>query len=226
MESVGASIGLVVFVSTLLVVTGLRKQPGLGVLGAVVVIGLVLWSRGDGLGALGFAAPASWGWTVVRALLLGVVVQLLSVVLVEPLAEKLTGVAQDHSVVAGVKGSWKAFALWTALVWSIVAPLEEAVFRGFLMTEIARVLGTSAWATAANVVLASAVFGLAHGYQGRSGVVSTGVLGAVLGWAFVASGFDLWLVVLAHGFIDTIGLALIAVGADEAIRRRLWGASA
>lgn len=225
-EGAGVSIGLVAFVSALLVATGLKKQPGLGVLGSILVVGLVLWARGDGWAALGFAAPASWWPTVGLALGLGLALQLFSIALVEPLSERWTGVAHDHSVVAGVRGSWKAFGLWMLLVWLVVAPLEEVVFRGFLMTEIARIVGTSPWATLLNVLLASAVFGLAHGYQGRSGMVSTGVVGAVLGWVFVASGFDLWLAILVHGFIDTIGIALIAVGADEAIRRRLWGASA
>ena len=226
MEGVGASLVLVAFVSALLVWSGLKKQPGLGVLAALVIIGLVLWSRGDGIGALGFAAPASWWDTVVLALLLGVALQGLSIVLVEPLAEKLTGAPHDHSVVAGVKGSWKAFALWMLVVWLVVAPLEEAIFRGFLMTEIARIVGTGPWATVLNVLLASVVFGLAHGYQGRSGVVSTGIVAAFLGWIFVASHFDLWLAILTHGFIDTVGIGLIAVGADEAIRRRLWGTPA
>jgi uncharacterized protein len=220
------SIGLVAFVSVLLVVTGLKKQPGLGVLAALVVIGAVVWSRGDGWAALGFAAPVSWWSTVALALALGVALQLLSVVLVEPLAERLTGAKHDHSVVAGVKGNPKAFALWMVLVWLVVAPFEEIIFRGFLMTEVARILGTSTWAHVANVVFASAVFGLAHGYQGRSGVVSTGIIAVLLGWVFVASGFDLWLVILTHGFIDTVGIAAIATGADEAVRRRLGGGSA
>ena len=150
----------------------------------------------------------------------------LSIVIVDPLAEKLTGVPHDHSVVAGVKGNWRAFALWMLVVWLVVAPLEEAIFRGFLMTEIARIVGTGSWATVLNVLLASVVFGLAHGYQGRSGVVSTGIVAAFLGWVFVASDFDLWLAILTHGFIDTVGIALIAVGADEALRRRLWGTPA
>ena len=225
MDGVGVSLVLVAFVSALLVGTGLKKQPGLGVLGAAVVVGLVLWWRGEGWWALGFAAPASWWSTVALALVLGVALQLLSIVVVDPLAEKLTGVAQDHSVVAGVKGSWRAFALWMLLVWLVVAPLEEAIFRGFLMTEIARIVGTGLWGTALNVLLASVVFGLEHGYQGRSGMVSTGLVGAVLGWVFVVNDFDLWLVILTHGFIDTIGIALIAVGADEALRRRLGGRS-
>jgi membrane protease YdiL (CAAX protease family) len=226
LEGVGASVLLVGVVSALLVGTGVRKQPGLGVLAALVVVGLVLWARGDGWAALGFAAPASWGSTVGLALALGLALQVLSIMLVEPLAERLTGEPHDHSVVAGVRGSWKAFGLWMLLVWLVVAPLEEIVFRGFLMTEIARIVGTAPWATLLNVVLASVVFGLAHGYQGRSGIVSTGVVGAVLAWVFVGSGFDLWLAILAHGFVDTVGIALVALGADEAIRRRLRGASA
>lgn len=225
MDSTGVSIVLVGFVSALLVGTGLKKQPGLGILGTVVVIGLVLWSRGVGVGAIGFAAPSSWWSTVALAALLGIVIQLVAIALVDPLAEKLTGVPHDHSVVAGVKGSPKAFALWMLIVWLVVAPLEEAIFRGFLMNELARIVGTAPWAAVLNVVLSSVVFGLAHGYQGRSGVVSTGIIGAVLGWIFVASDDNLWLAIFAHGFVDTVGIALIAVGADAAIRRRLWGAS-
>lgn len=219
------SIVLVIFVSALLVWTGLRKQPGLGILAALVVIGLVLWSRGDGLAALGFAPPASWWQTIALALVLAIALQLISVAIVEPLAERLTGVPHDHGVVEGARGNWRAFVLWMLVVWLLVAPLEEAIFRGFLMTEIARVVGTTPWATVVNVGLASVVFGLAHGYQGRSGVWSTGTAGALLGWIFVASGYDLWLPILTHGFVDTVGIALIAAGGDRVIRRRLWRGS-
>ena len=220
-EGVGASVALVALVAALLVGTGLKKVPGLGVLASILVIGSVLWARGDGWAALGFAEPGSWWATVAIVAALGFALQALSVLLVEPLAERWTGVAHDHSVVAGVRGDWRAFGLWLLLVWLVVAPIEEIVFRGFLMTEIARIVGTGPWATLVNVVLASAVFGLAHGYQGRSGIVSTAVLGGVLGWVFVASGFDLWLAIFVHGFVDTVGLALVALGFDEGIRRRL-----
>ena len=199
--------------------TGLSKRPGLGVLGALLVVGVTLWLRGDGPAALGFAAPDAWWRKVLLALGLGAGIQLLSAALVEPWAERLTGVPHDHAVVDGVRGNWRAFALWMLVVWLLVAPLEEVVFRGFLMTETARLLGTSPWATAVNVVLGAVVFGLAHGYQGRSGVLSTGVAGGLLGLVFVASGFVLWLAILTHGFIDTVGIALIAVGGDRALRR-------
>lgn len=220
------SLALVLGVSALLVWTGLTKRPGLGVLGALLVVGLTLWLRGEGPVALGFAFPDAWWRTVLVGLGLGVGIQLLSIALVEPWVERLTGVPHDHAVVDGVRGSWRAFALWMLVVWLLVAPLEEIVFRGFLMSETARLLGTSPWATAVNVVLGAVVFGLAHGYQGRSGVLSTGVAGALLGLVFVASGFDLWLAILTHGFIDTVGIALIAVGGDRALRRGRGSGSA
>ena len=218
---VGVSVALVAFVVVLLVGTGLKRQPGLGVLASLLVIAIALWVRGDGWASLGFAAPASWWATVALAAALGLALQALSVLVVEPLVERWTGVAPDHSVVAGVRGDARVLGLWLLLVWLVVAPLEEIVFRGFLMTEIARIVGTGPWATLANVLVASVVFGLAHAYQGRSAVVSTGVAGGLLGWVFVASGFDLWLAILVHGFVDTVGLALVALGLDENVRRRL-----
>ena len=221
MDSAFASIVAIVAVAGLLVVTGLRRQPGLGAVAAVVVVAMVLAMRGDGLASLGLGAlDASWWRTLLLALGLGVAIQLLSVLVVEPWSERWTGVPHDHGIVDGVRGSARAFGLWMLVVWLVIAPIEEVLFRGFLMTEIARLVGTGFWASVLNVAATSIVFGLAHAYQGRSGVLSTGVAGAALGVAFVASGFDLWLVILAHGFVDTVGLALVATGADRAWRGR------
>jgi uncharacterized protein len=220
-DGTSVSVVLVVIVSVLLVTSGLRKQPGLGILGALVVIASVVAFRGGGLASLGLQfAGVAWGRTILLALLLGALIQVLFVTVVEPLAERLTGVPHDHSVVDGVRGSWRAFGLWMLVVWLIVAPLEEVIFRGFLMTEIARIVGSGPWAAGLNVVLTSVAFGLAHGYQGRSGILSTGFAGALLGVVFVASGYDLWLAIFTHGFIDTVGIGLVALGADKAVRRR------
>jgi uncharacterized protein len=221
MDDAWLSVVLAIGVSVLLVTSGLRKQPGLGILGALIVIATVVALRGGGLASLGLElAGVAWGRTILSALLLGTLIQVLFVTVVEPLAERLTGVPHDHSVVDGVRGSWRAFGLWMLVVWLIVAPLEETIFRGFLMTEIARILGTGPWAAGLNVVATALVFGLAHGYQGRSGILSTGFAGALLGVVFVASGYDLWLAIFTHGFIDTVGIGLVALGADRAVRGR------
>lgn len=50
---------------------------------------------------------------------------------------------------------------------------EEFLYRGFSMAALGRV-GMPGWAI---VVLSSALFGLAHAYQGRGGIVGTALLG-------------------------------------------------
>ena len=51
------------------------------------------------------------------------------------------------------------------------------------------------------VVIAAVAFGLAHAYQGRAGVVLTGVLGGVMAALYVGTG-SLLLPVLLHAAID------------------------
>jgi len=64
---------------------------------------------------------------------------------------------------------------------------------------------------------------LAHWYQGPGGALSTGIVGLLLGALFIWSGKNLWLLIFSHGFIDTIGIALISVDGDKFLRRVLWG---
>jgi len=219
------SLLLIAGISGLLIVTGLKKQPGLGILGALVIVVLTVWLRGGGLAALGFAPPERWGRAALVALGLGVGIQLLAVTVLEPLGEKLTGSRADHSVLDGVRGNGRALGGLLVAVWLLVAPLEEGLYRGFLMTEMSRVLGTGPVALGVNVLVTSVVFGLSHGYQGRAGMLGTGVVGALLGILSVLSDFSLWPAILTHGVIDTIGIGLIAVDGDRFLRERLWGAN-
>jgi membrane protease YdiL (CAAX protease family) len=213
---------LVIGASILLVVTGLKKQPGVGIIGTLIILALALWLRGDNLDSLGFSAPDNWVITILLGLLLGIVIQLLAVAFLEPITEKLTNTTHDQSVVENVKGNWKAFLQWMLVVWVLVALLEEGIYRGFLMTETAKVLGDGIGALIVNIIFSSLVFGFSHGYQNRAGIVSTGIIGVVLACIFVFSDFNLWLAIFTHGFIDTVGIGLIAVDGDQAIRRLIW----
>ena len=59
---------------------------------------------------------------------------------------------------------------------------EEFLYRGFVMAALARA-GLAAWGV---VLLSSVLFGLAHLYQGRGGLLSTLVIGTVFGTARIA----------------------------------------
>lgn len=71
------------------------------------------------------------------------------------------------------------------LALAITAGLcEEFLYRGFAMAVLLHV-GLQAWAV---VLLSSVLFGLAHSYQGRSGIVMTLVIGLILGTSRLAYG--------------------------------------
>ena len=68
------------------------------------------------------------------------------------------------------------FAPYTAL--AITAGVcEEFLYRGFAMAALSRA-GLAAWAV---VVVTSMLFGLAHTYQGKSGILGTTLMGVVFG---------------------------------------------
>jgi membrane protease YdiL (CAAX protease family) len=84
------------------------------------------------------------------------------------------------------------------VVVAITAGLcEEFLYRGWLLHLLGAALG-SIWV---GLLLSSVAFGFAHIYQGRSGVISTGVLGIVFGLIVLVSG-SLIPAQLLHVFID------------------------
>jgi membrane protease YdiL (CAAX protease family) len=69
------------------------------------------------------------------------------------------------------------------LALAITAGLcEEFLYRGFAMAALVHV-GLQAWAV---VLLSSVLFGLAHSYQGRGGIVMTLLIGLILGTSRIA----------------------------------------
>jgi uncharacterized protein len=76
---------------------------------------------------------------------------------------------------------------------------EEWLYRGFFLAVVAALLGgADTWLL---VLVAAAAFGLAHAYQGRAGVLTTGVLGGVMAALYLQTG-SLLLPVLLHALID------------------------
>jgi uncharacterized protein len=98
------------------------------------------------------------------------------------------------------------FAGSTMLGLGVVAALaglgEEALFRGVIQTAIAG--HVPVWAA---VALTAALFGVAHWLTPTYAVLA-GLVGAYLGWVFVASG-NLLVPIVAHGLYDLVALAVL-----------------
>lgn len=216
------SLLLILTTSALLIITGLKKRPGIGILGTIIIISITLWFRSDNLNALGFSLPTNWGTTILLGSVYGFVIYLLSALFIDPLSEKLTNTTHDHSAFNNIKGNWKAYLQLLVMVWIFVATIEEGLYRGFLMTEVAKIVGTHLDATIFNVIFTSLVFGFSHGYQNRCGILSTGLIGALFGCIFVLSNSNVWVVIFAHGFLDTISLGLIAVDKEKYFHQKIW----
>lgn len=208
-----------VVVAVLMTESGRRRQPGLGVIGGLGVVAGLIWLGDEPAAAFGLMAPRDWLATAGAAILIGTGIQLLAVMVVEPLSERLTGERHDLSLVESVRSSRMALIQWLVVVWVVVAFVEELIFRGFLLGGLVDELGGGAVAVVTAVIASSVVFGLAHLYQGRAGALSTGMIGAILGVVFVAADRNLWLPILTHGVIDTVGLSLIATGHAERLAR-------
>jgi len=92
--------------------------------------------------------------------------------------------------------------LWAVLIVAPTAAFcEEFLFRGYLLTQLHDWLHSLLWAW----VVSSVAFGLAHCYQGRSGMIQAGLLGALLAYPVVRWG-SLYPAMLAHWMIDTVAL--------------------
>jgi membrane protease YdiL (CAAX protease family) len=76
---------------------------------------------------------------------------------------------------------------------------EEFLYRGFAIGALSR-LGMAPWGV---VVLSSILFGLAHSYQGRGGVLGTSLLGVVFGLARLVSD-SLASVAVWHAAVDIV----------------------
>lgn len=83
---------------------------------------------------------------------------------------------------------------------------EEITYRGLLLLTLAVVLPTGTPA-AALVAAAAVLFGLAHWYQGWTGVLSTGIFGALMAGLFLVTG-SLLLPMVLHTIVDLRALML------------------
>jgi membrane protease YdiL (CAAX protease family) len=97
--------------------------------------------------------------------------------------------------------------------WVIGGIFEELIARGIVLKSIESLL--SPWLIkqiAAMIAIGFAALGsgLMHFYQGTRAVVIITQLSVLFGVLFVASGYNLWSVILCHGLYDTIAFIRFA----------------
>ena len=179
----------------------------------LLVFGVVsLWLRGEGARAVGLAFRSDWGRTVLLGLGAGVGYQGFSLYVAEPAIARLTGKLPDVSLFAPLAGNVHFLLISLAVAWTLAAVGEEFVYRGYLLTRIARGLGDTPRVWLGALAVTTILFGVGHRYQGASGMISAGLGGFAFGLLYLATGRNLWVAVIAHGTMDTLGFLLLFLG--------------
>jgi hypothetical protein len=81
---------------------------------------------------------------------------------------------------------------------------EEVIYRAFLINRFTELGLNTKHGKIIAVILSAVVFGLVHFEWGLTGIVSTGFMGLVMGLFYLKFNKNIWILVLAHAYLDTI----------------------
>ena len=201
-----------------------------GVFLAVAALTFVLSIKGGVLSLVGLAIALltlwaiRWDWSffgtgrvrwlgdLLRAAKYTAVLVLLVDALAQPCVDRLLETRPDLSGFTFLVGNLPNLLFFLAFMWVVAAFGEEFFFRGYLMRGWARTFGDGRRGWLLGAALSTLPFGLAHIYQGPSGVINTALVGAVLAVQFYRGRDRLASCMLTHGLYDTVGLVAIYLG--------------
>jgi uncharacterized protein len=180
------------------------------------VLGLMSARMRDGsVASLGLVKPKSWMRVVLVALAAAIARILLGTIAIDPLTALVWPPARTPEGVNEITGNVLVAAQWLGIVWTFAAFGEEIGYRGYIVTRTADIGGQTRASAGIGVALSAILFGFGHYYKGPAGVVDDVFAGLILGAAYMAAGRNLWASILAHGFIDTIGVVLAFFGLSD-----------
>jgi hypothetical protein len=165
-----------------------------------VLLVVVAWGlirlRGERLADIGLKRPASW----MRTFMIGI--GFAAIVFVAIYLSEKAGFRRDLSKFKEMQGNLELTLFGVFYAFIGAGFYEEFMFRGFLMQGLAMLFGANRGAWIVACVVQGALFGAAHAYQNPLGIAITGTLGVLMGLLVLASGRNLWPVIVGHGLFD------------------------
>jgi membrane protease YdiL (CAAX protease family) len=217
---------LVLGLSAMLIITGIIKQPGIGIIGSLIIIVLISLLRGNKPFEIGLQTQSiNWTLLIFRGIGYAIILFIVSTFLIDPLSELLTNSSPTYGPLDNIKDNWILLVKSLIFVWLFVAIAEEVIFRGFLNNEINKLIGSSLPANIFSILFTSIVFGLCHAYQNKCGVLSTGIIGLIFGCIFLLNGKNLWELIIIHGVLDTVAICSMYFGLEpqlQHLKEILW----
>lgn len=104
-----------------------------------------------------------------------------------------------------LKGNWIHF--FTIIPFILIqSALEELLDRGFLIHWFERLFSKTSFATTIAVLLQAMIFGFRHSYDISERSITVGIIGLVMGIAYVKFGRNLWPLIIAHCILNTMSM--------------------
>jgi CAAX protease family protein len=162
--------------------------------------------------AVGLKRFRNWKITVALGVAAGLLLESFELFVSQPLLVTYLHKQPDLEIFRQLNGNLKITLLFVALAWALAAFGEEMVYRGYLMNRVADLLNRTRTAWVISLIVVHLGFGLAHAYQGWTGIIDEGLMGLLLGIIYLRTGRNLSVPIIAHGIGDTIDFILIFLG--------------
>ena len=104
-----------------------------------------------------------------------------------------------------LKGNWLLFFTIIPAVL-VESMLEELLDRGFLINWFEKLFSKTTIATILAVTLQAFIFGFRHSYDLSDRSIRVGLIGLIMGIAYVKFGRDLWPLIIAHCVLNTMSM--------------------
>ena len=160
---------------------------------------------------LGLRKPENFGKTLGISILILVTV-VISIITFEIIKDHLPfSLASDSSSESAVskfgslKGNWTHFFLIIPFIW-MESMLEELLDRGFLMNWLEQLFARTSFATVIAVLLQAAIFGFRHSNDISERSITDGIIGLIMGIAYVKFGRNLWPLIIAHCLLNSMSM--------------------
>ena len=139
--------------------------------------------------------------------LLVLVIALAAFILGSIIMANITGIPEGSSDMSGyayLKDNIGMLLLTLAGVYIVSSFGEEVIYRGFLINRVSQIGMNTKKALWIAVILSSLIFGFVHYEWGPMGVGQTTFMGLALGICYLKLKKSLWILILAHAYMDTI----------------------
>lgn len=103
-----------------------------------------------------------------------------------------------------LRGNVPMLILALIAVYIVSSLGEEIIYRGFLINRLTELGPGGKWGVRLAVALSAIVFGLVHFDWGLMGIVQAGFMGLALGVSYLVVRRNLWVLILAHAYMDTM----------------------